>query len=180
MQRYILISCGIECVLFWFGISLSPIKVSLFVGILLGRSALSSMMWCRTWPPNSASLPPYSFVSLRFHLTFPNNLRSSMRTVITPLRFHHMRLQTERCLGLEPLDVSSIASNISKVNVHRHNLSTHWYIDPKVVHWTYGITIAITCGREIAVPRGCYRAKAAWCFSSFGWICQHRRTHRLE
>jgi hypothetical protein len=44
MQRYILISCGIECVLFLAGISLYPIKMSLFVGILLGRSALSSMM----------------------------------------------------------------------------------------------------------------------------------------
>ena len=54
-----------------------------------------------------------------------SNLHSPVRAVITHLRFHHMILQTERCLGLEPLDVSSIASNISKVNVHRHNLSTH-------------------------------------------------------
>ena len=48
-----------------------------------------------------------------------------IRTVITPLRFHHMRLQTERCLGLESLDVNSITSNIAKVNVQRHKLSTH-------------------------------------------------------
>ena len=46
MPRYIPISCGI-CDLFSSGISLSPIKVSLFVGILLlGCSALSSLMGC--------------------------------------------------------------------------------------------------------------------------------------
>jgi hypothetical protein len=41
-----------------------------------------------------------------------SNLRAPMRAVIT-------------ALGLEPLDVNSITSNIAKVNVRRHKLSTH-------------------------------------------------------
>ena len=53
-----------------------------------------------------------------------SNLHSPIDAVITPLRFHHMIVLIERCLGLEPLDVSSITSNISKVNVQRHKLST--------------------------------------------------------